>query len=45
MQGEYRTNFQMQYATLLASIVPLALVYLIFRRFFIRGVMAGAIKG
>ena len=45
MQGEYRTNFQMQYATLLASIVPLVLVYLAFRRFFIRGVMAGAIKG
>jgi ABC-type glycerol-3-phosphate transport system permease component len=45
MQGEYRTNFQMQYATLLASIVPLAVVYLIFRRFFIQGVMAGAIKG
>ena len=45
MQGEYRTNFQMQYATVLASIVPLVLVYLVFRRFFIHGVMAGAIKG
>ena len=45
MQGAYRTNYQMQYATLLASIIPLAVVYLLFRRFFIQGVMAGAIKG
>jgi len=45
MQGAYRTNFQMMYASVLASIIPLALVYLVFRRFFIHGVMSGAIKG
>jgi ABC-type glycerol-3-phosphate transport system permease component len=45
MQGAYRTNFQMVYASVLASILPLALVYLVFRRFFIHGVLSGAIKG
>jgi ABC-type glycerol-3-phosphate transport system permease component len=45
IQGEYQTNFQMQYAAVFLSILPLVVVYLIFRRFFIEGVMAGAIKG
>jgi multiple sugar transport system permease protein len=45
IQGEYQTNFQMQYAAVFLSVLPLVLVYLIFRRFFIEGVMAGAIKG
>jgi ABC-type glycerol-3-phosphate transport system permease component len=45
IQGEYQTNFQMQYAAIFASVLPLVVVYLIFRRFFIEGVMAGAIKG
>ena len=45
IQGEYQTNFQMQYAAILASVVPLIVLYLIFRRFFIEGVMSGAIKG
>jgi len=45
LQGTYRTNFQMMYAALLATLLPLACVYLIFRRFFVQGVMSGAIKG
>jgi multiple sugar transport system permease protein len=45
IQGEYQTNFQMQYAAVFLSVLPLVVVYLIFRRFFIEGVMAGAIKG
>jgi len=45
LQGTYRTNFQMTYAALLATMLPLVLVYLIFRRFFVQGVMSGAIKG
>lgn len=43
--GEYSTNFQVIYTGVLVSILPLAVVYLVFRRWFIRGVMAGAIKG
>jgi len=45
LQGTYRTNFQMMYAALLATMLPLVLVYLIFRRYFVQGVMSGAIKG
>lgn len=43
--GQFSTNFQLIYSAILASVLPLVLVYLLFRRFFIEGVMAGAIKG
>lgn len=43
--GQFSTNFQLIYSAILASVVPLVLVYLLFRRFFVEGVMAGAIKG
>ena len=43
--GQFSTNFQVIYSGVFASIVPLVIVYLIFRRFFVEGVMAGAIKG
>jgi ABC-type glycerol-3-phosphate transport system permease component len=43
--GQFSTNFQLIYSAIFASVLPLVLVYLLFRRFFIQGVMAGAIKG
>ena len=43
--GQFSTNFQVIYSGILASIVPLVIVYLLFRRYFVEGVMAGAIKG
>ncbi len=43
--GQYAVNYQMVYTGVFVSILPLALVYLVFRRFFIEGAMAGAIKG
>jgi len=43
--GQFSTNFQVIYAAVFASVIPLVLVYLLFRGFFIEGVMAGAIKG
>jgi len=43
--GQFSTNFQVIYAGVFASVVPLIVIYLIFRRFFVEGVMAGAIKG
>jgi ABC-type glycerol-3-phosphate transport system permease component len=43
--GQFSTNLQVIYSSVLASILPLLIVYLIFRRFFVEGVMAGAIKG
>jgi raffinose/stachyose/melibiose transport system permease protein len=43
--GQFSTNFQVIYATIVGSIVPLVIIYLIFRRFFVQGVLAGAIKG
>lgn len=43
--GQFSTNFQLIYSAILASVLPLVLVYLMFRRFFVEGVMAGAIKG
>ncbi len=43
--GQFSTNFQVIYAAIVASVVPIILVYLVFRRFFVEGVMAGAVKG
>lgn len=43
--GQFSTNFQLVYSAIFASIVPLVIVYLMFRRMFVEGVMSGAIKG
>ncbi|NDJ76488.1 MAG: carbohydrate ABC transporter permease [Chloroflexi bacterium] len=43
--GQYSTNFQVIFSAILVSVVPLVVVYIIFRRFFIRGVLSGAVKG
>jgi ABC-type glycerol-3-phosphate transport system permease component len=43
--GRYATNFQVTFTGVFVSILPLALLYIIFRRLFIEGVMAGALKG
>lgn len=43
--GQYTTNFQVIYTGVFVSVLPLAIVYVVFRRWFISGVMAGAVKG
>jgi len=43
--GTYSSNYQVIYAGLFLSILPLLIVYILFRRWFIQGAMAGAIKG
>jgi ABC-type glycerol-3-phosphate transport system permease component len=43
--GQFSTNFQVIYSAIFASVVPMVIVYLLFRRMFVEGVMAGAIKG
>ena len=43
--GQFSTNFQVIYSGVFASVVPLVVIYIIFRRYFVQGVMAGAIKG
>jgi ABC-type glycerol-3-phosphate transport system permease component len=43
--GQFSTNFQVIYSAIFASVVPMVIIYVIFRRFFVEGVMAGAIKG
>lgn len=43
--GQFSTNFQVIYSAIFASVVPMVVVYLMFRRLFVEGVMAGAIKG
>jgi ABC-type glycerol-3-phosphate transport system permease component len=43
--GQFSTNFQVIYSAIVASVVPIVLVYLLFRRFFVEGVMAGAVNG
>ena len=43
--GQFSTNFQVIYSAIFASVLPMVIIYLIFRRFFVEGVMAGAIKG
>jgi len=43
--GQYTTNYQVVYTAVFVSIVPLLVLYILFRRWFIQGVMSGAIKG
>ncbi len=43
--GQFSTNFQVIYAGVFASVVPLVILYIVFRSYFVEGVMAGAIKG
>jgi ABC-type glycerol-3-phosphate transport system permease component len=43
--GSYTTNFQVTFTAVFVSILPLAIVYIVFRRQFVQGVMAGAVKG
>ena len=45
ISGQFSTNYQVIYASVLGSVVPLIVVYLLFRRFFVEGAMSGAIKG
>ena len=43
--GQYTSNFQVTYTGVFVSILPLVLVYLLFRRWFVQGALAGAVKG
>lgn len=43
--GTYTTNFQVTYTGIFVSIIPLIIIYILFRRWFIEGTMSGAIKG
>ncbi len=43
--GQFSTNFQVIYAAILSSVIPLVAVYLAFRKLFVQGVLAGAVKG
>jgi raffinose/stachyose/melibiose transport system permease protein len=43
--GTYTTNYQVSYTGIFVSVLPLLLIYIMFRNWFIRGVMSGAVKG
>jgi ABC-type glycerol-3-phosphate transport system permease component len=43
--GQYTTNYQVVYTAIFVSVIPLVVLYILFRRWFIEGVMAGAVKG
>lgn len=43
--GKYSTNFQVVFTAIFVSVIPLLVLYILFRRWFIQGVMAGAVKG
>jgi len=43
--GTYTTNFQVTYTGIFISIIPLIIVYILFRNWFIQGAMSGAVKG
>ncbi len=43
--GQYTTNFQVSFTGVFVSILPLVIIYIVFRRWFIEGAMSGAIKG
>jgi raffinose/stachyose/melibiose transport system permease protein len=43
--GQYTTNFQVVFTGVFVSILPLVIIYLMFRKWFVAGAMEGAIKG
>lgn len=43
--SNFDLKFQVIYTSIFISVIPLAVIYIVFRRFFVEGVMAGAIKG
>ncbi|NOX21814.1 MAG: carbohydrate ABC transporter permease [Actinobacteria bacterium] len=43
--GQYTTNFRIVYTGVFVSILPLVVIYFLFRKWFISGVLEGAVKG
>lgn len=43
--GTYSTNYQLLFSGIFLSVVPLVLIYIMFRDWFISGAMSGAVKG
>jgi len=43
--GQYSSNLQVIYTGVFLSIIPLIVIYMLFRRWFIEGALAGAVKG
>ena len=43
--GTYSTNYQVSYTGIFVSVIPLIMIYIMFRSWFIQGAMSGAIKG
>ena len=43
--GTYTTNYQVSYTGIFVSVLPLVLIYILFRDWFIKGAMSGAVKG
>ncbi len=43
--GQYTTNFRIVFTGVFVSILPLVFIYIIFRKWFVAGVMEGAVKG
>lgn len=44
-RGQFSTNYGALNASILLSIIPVVIVYLIFQRYFVSGLTAGAVKG
>jgi raffinose/stachyose/melibiose transport system permease protein len=44
-KGLFSTNYGPLNAAILMSILPVVIVYLIFQRYFVTGLTAGAVKG
>ncbi len=43
--GQYTTNFRVVFTGVFVSMIPLVLIYFLFRKWFISGVLEGAVKG
>ena len=44
-QTQYGSNYGQLNAYIIMSILPVLIVYLMFQRYFVRGALAGAVKG
>jgi raffinose/stachyose/melibiose transport system permease protein len=44
-QGRYGTNYQLMNAAIVMTIIPVLIVYVLFQRYFVSGLLVGSIKG
>ncbi len=43
--GQYQTNYALVFAVLSMALIPVMLFYIVFSKYFVKGLSSGALKG